>query len=107
MSEQEEGGNETQPEVAASTKAQMDEFAEKFEQSEFMLVSQTTSGTISVDAWLIDSGASSHMTGAREVFESFTESDSDLYVELGMGTKHAVQGSGTVPFRMESGGILQ
>jgi hypothetical protein len=47
------------------------------------------------------------MTGARELFESFTESDSDMYVELGMGTKHAVKGSGTVPFQMESGGVLR
>jgi hypothetical protein len=47
------------------------------------------------------------MTGAREVFESFTKSDSDLYVELGMGTKHVVQGCGTVSFQMESSGILQ
>jgi hypothetical protein len=40
--------------------------------------------------WLVDSGATCHMTGARELIESFTESDSDLYVELGMDTKHAV-----------------
>jgi hypothetical protein len=31
MVEQEERGNETQPEVAAPSKAQMNEFAEKFE----------------------------------------------------------------------------
>jgi hypothetical protein len=84
------GGNETQLEVVASTKAQMDEFSKKFEQSELLLVSQTTLGTISVGAWLIDSGATCHMTGAREVFEKFTMSDSDMYVEFGMGTKHAV-----------------
>lgn len=98
--------NETQPEVAASTKAQMDEFAKKFEQLELLLVSQTTLGTITIDA-LIDSGAICHMTGTQEVFKSFTESDSDLYVELGMGTKHAVQGSGTMPFWMESEGMLR
>jgi hypothetical protein len=65
---------------------------------EFLLVS-ALSGTVSGSGtWLVDSGATCHMTGARELFESFTESDSDLYVELGMGTKHAVQGSGTVSF---------
>jgi hypothetical protein len=64
-------------------------------------------GTISADAWLIDCGASCHMTGAGEVFESFTESNSDMYVELGMGTKHAVQGSRTMPFWMELEGILR
>jgi hypothetical protein len=47
------------------------------------------------------------MTGARELFESFIESDSDMHVELGMGTKHAVKGSGTIPFQMELGGVLR
>jgi hypothetical protein len=55
----------------------------------------------------VDSGASYHMTGARELFKSFIESDSDLYVELSMGTKHAMQGSRTVSFRMESGDVLR
>jgi hypothetical protein len=58
------GGNETQPYVVALEKAQMDEFAKKFEQSELLLVSQTTLGTISHDAWLIDSESRCHMTGA-------------------------------------------
>jgi hypothetical protein len=47
------------------------------------------------------------MTGAREVFESFTKFDLDLYVELGMGTKNAMHEFGTMPFQMESGGILR
>jgi len=64
-------------------------------------------GTISVGTWLIDSGTICHMTAAWDLFESFTESDSDLYVELGMGTKHAMQGSGTLSFRMESGDVLR
>jgi hypothetical protein len=57
------------------------------------------SGAVSASGtWFVDSGATCHMTGARELFESFTESDLDMYVELGMGTKHAVQGSGTMSF---------
>jgi hypothetical protein len=60
------GGNGTQQEVVASAKAQVDEFAKKFE-NEFLLVSHLSSGTISVGAWLIDSGATCHMTGARGV----------------------------------------
>jgi hypothetical protein len=46
------------------------------------------------------------MTGAQELFESFIESDSNVHVELGMDTKHAVKGSETVSFRMESAGVL-
>jgi hypothetical protein len=64
----------------------VDEFAKKFEQTKFLLVSQTSLGTITASAQLIDSGATCHMTGARELFEIFTESDSDMHVELGMGT---------------------
>jgi hypothetical protein len=44
---------------------------------------------------------------STELFESFTTSDSDVHVDLGVATKHAVKGSGTVPFQMESGGILR
>ena len=96
------GGNETQLDVVVLAKAQMDEFPKKFEQLELLLVSQITLGTISVDASLIDSGASCHLIGARELFESFTELDSDMHLELGMTTKHAVKGSGIVPFWMET-----
>jgi hypothetical protein len=42
-----------------------------------------------------------------ELFDSFTETGSDLCVELGMGTKHAVRGSGTMSFWMESGDVLR
>jgi hypothetical protein len=37
---------------------------------------------------------------------STTETGSNLCVELGMGTKHAVQGSGTVSFWLESREVL-
>ena len=87
-----------QPKVVASTKAQMDEFAKKFEQTKLLLVSQTSLGTISIGAWLIDSGATCHIIGARELFEIFTESNSYVHVELGMGTMHKVKGSGAIPF---------
>jgi hypothetical protein len=75
---------------------EVDEVADKFQRE--LLVS-SLSGTVSGSGtWLVDSGATCHMERARELFESFTESDSYMYVELGMGTKHAVQGSGTVVF---------
>jgi hypothetical protein len=47
------------------------------------------------------------MIGAQELFESFTESNLDLYVELSMGTKHAMQGSRTVSFWMDLGDVLR
>ena len=42
------------------------------------------------------------MTGSRELFDTFTETRSDLCVELGMRVKHAVRGYGIVSFRLES-----
>jgi len=41
------------------------------------------------------------------VFERFTESDSEMHVEFGMVTKHAMKGYGTFPLQMESRGILR
>jgi hypothetical protein len=40
------------------------------------------------------------------VFESLTKWDSDLHVRTGEQSQHAVKGVGTVPFRMELGGVL-
>jgi hypothetical protein len=86
--------------------AKVDEVSYRL-QRDFVLVS-AISRTISGDgAWLVDSGAPCHMTGARELFKSFTDFDSDMCVELGMGTKHAVHGSGIVQFWMESGDVLK
>jgi hypothetical protein len=44
---------------------------------------------------------------SRELFENFTKTGSYLVVEIGMGTKHAVQGSNIVSFQMESGEVLR
>jgi hypothetical protein len=93
-----------QHEVASTTEE--DEFAKRFE-DEVCLVSQLSTGTLPASVWLIDSGATCHMTRARELFESFTTSDSNVHVDLGVATKHVVKGSGTMPFWMESGGVLR
>jgi hypothetical protein len=44
--------------------------------------------------------------GAQNLFKSFIESDSDMYMELGMKTRHVVQRFGIVVFQMESGDVL-
>jgi hypothetical protein len=84
----------------------VDEVADRL-QREFLLVSALSNTISGSGTWFVDSGATCHMTGARDLFKSFTESDSHMYVKLGMGTKHAVQGSRTVSFRMESGDVLR
>jgi hypothetical protein len=47
------------------------------------------------------------MTTTRDLFESFKEPDPCMYMELGMETRHVIQGSGTVVFRMESVDVLR
>jgi hypothetical protein len=81
------GGNGTQSKVVVLAKAHVDEFSKKFEY-EFLLVSHLSLGTISVGAWLLDNGATCHMTEARKMFESFIDSNSNVHVELGVGTKY-------------------
>jgi hypothetical protein len=91
-------------EQASTTK--VDEVADRF-QREILLVSSLSGTVSSRERWLVDSGAYFHMTGARELFDTLTETGSDLCVELGMGAKHSVRGSSIVSFRLESGEILR
>jgi hypothetical protein len=74
---------------------------------ECSLVSALT-GTItdSSDSWLVDSGASRHMTGYRNSLKSLTEKNSSLQVELGDNARYAVKGVGTTSFQLESGNSL-
>jgi hypothetical protein len=47
------------------------------------------------------------MMGTHELFTSWSETDSDLHVELGTHAKCGVEGVGTVRFQLESGGSLE
>ena len=48
--------------------------------------------------WFVDSGASRHMTGAREQFTQFSEEALNLEVELGDNRIVRAVGVGTVSF---------
>jgi hypothetical protein len=71
---------------------------------EFFFIS-SLSGTIptSSDIWLIDSGASRHMTGYREHLTDLVEKDSRLHVVLGDDARYTVKGSGATSFQLDSG----
>lgn len=75
--------------VVTSVEAWVEEFARMFEM-EFTLMS------ILVGPWLLDSGATHHMIGAWELFDSLTDWDSKMHVEFGVDTKHVLKGVGTV-----------
>jgi hypothetical protein len=66
---------------------------------EFFFIS-ALSGTIptSSDIWLINSGASRHMTGYREHLTNLVEKDSQLHVVLGDDASYTVKGSRTISF---------
>ena len=52
--------------------------------------------------WYIDSGASSHMTGAREMFSELSQAETDVEVVLGDDLVVSAVGRGTITFQRES-----
>lgn len=77
--------------------------AKESSDEEFVFVSALT-GTITQgsDAWLVDSGASKHLTHYRGSLTGVTEKDSSLQMELGDNSKHAVKGVGEASYKLES-----
>jgi hypothetical protein len=71
---------------------------------EFFFIS-ALSGTIptSNNIWLIDSGASRHMTGYREHLTKLVEKDSRLHVVLGDDARYFLKGSRTTSLQLDSG----
>lgn len=59
----------------------VEDFASTFER-EFSLIACLSACSRSSRDWYIDSGASTHMTGVREVLSEITERDIDVEVEL-------------------------
>jgi hypothetical protein len=59
------------------------------------------------DIWLIDSGASRHMTGYREHLNDLVEKESHLHVVLGDNARYTVKGVGSSSFQLNSDILLQ
>lgn len=66
-------------------------------------------GTVPTDSniWLIDSGASKHMTGYREHLIDLVEKESCLHVVLGDNARYTVKGVGSSTFQLDSDIPLQ
>jgi hypothetical protein len=77
------------------------------EEEDFAMISHFSQGTINEDGWYVDSGATKHMTGSQEVFETLAEWDSKLHMVLGDKSQLEIRGSGVVPFRMETGHVMR
>ena len=69
-----------------------------------MLIS-ALAGTVSHGSndWLIDSGASKHMTGFKESFINLSEHESPHKVKLGDDYQYPIKGSGESSYNLESG----
>ncbi|KAG5460218.1 MAG: hypothetical protein BJ554DRAFT_7759, partial [Olpidium bornovanus] len=63
----------------------------------------TIEGRCLEDEWIVDSGASCHMSGNRRYFTSFIPLDSQAAVELGDNTQLGVEGHGAVHLALKSG----
>ena len=70
-------------------------------QREFSLVTEHSYSASASNTWYIDSGASSHMTGAREMFSDISQAETDVEVVLGDESVVRVGGCGTIKFQRE------
>jgi hypothetical protein len=53
------------------------------------------------NTWLIDSGASKHITGLRNHLTHFIEKETDLHVVLGDDVRYYMRGIGTCTFQLD------
>ena len=51
--------------------------------------------------WYLDSGASFHMTGEKELFSKMESKDLKMHIEMGDEGKYSVPGVGTITFHRE------
>jgi hypothetical protein len=70
---------------------------------DYVLIS-SLSGSVShgEDTWIIDSGASNHMTGEREIFSSLTDKNFPWKVTLGDDYQYPIKGLGDSNYKLDS-----
>ena len=96
--------NRKKKQVVASI--DLEEFSSQFDR-EFSLIACLSSCSGLSRVWYIDSGASTHMSGVREVFSELTKREIDVEVELGDDRVVKAVGRGTVAFQRESQPLLR
>ena len=60
-----------------------------------------------MDVWLIDSGASRHITGFKEALSDMVEKDTNLEIILGYNATYPMKGTGTVTLHLSQGQVLR
>jgi hypothetical protein len=73
---------------------------------EFSLIACMASSALG-SMWYLDSGASFHMTGDKEIFNDLEEKDLKMHIEMGDDGRYSVTGIGTITFQRESGKPFQ
>ena len=76
--------------------------------NEFILVSALSAASPldTMDVWLIDSGASRHITTFKEALSDMVEKDTNLEIILGANATYPVKGTGTVTLHLSQGQVL-
>eukprot|EP00253_Pinus_taeda_P030949 PITA_30949 len=78
--------------------------ASQFEM-DFSLIARMVSSSMGC-VWYLDSGASFHMSGDKNLFSTLKEKDLEIWIEMGDDGKYCVSGRGTIMFQREHGSPL-
>lgn len=74
---------------------------------DYLLVSALSGNIVNnKDSWLVDSRASRHMTGYKEILSDFRIKNFSVQVELRNEASYAIKGTGSVKFQLECGIVL-
>jgi hypothetical protein len=73
---------------------------------DFSLISCMASSALG-SMWYLDSGASFHMTGDKEIFSDLEERDIKMHIEMGDNGRYSATRIGTITFQRESGKPFQ
>ena len=82
----------------ASGFAASETLASQFE-LDFSLIACSAMGSV----WYLDSDASFHMTGDKELFSILEEKDIHMHIEMGNDGRYSATGIGTLTFQRHSG----
>ena len=92
----------TSEEEEPKNKKNAKSFKEEESRREYYLISALSrSITNSANSWLVDSGASKHMTGFREALTSYKKKKFTTQVELGDDTTYKIEGVGSTSLQLD------
>jgi hypothetical protein len=72
----------------------------------FSLISCMASSSLG-SVWYLDSGASFHMTGDKDLFSDLEEKDPKIHIEMGGDGRYSAIGIGAITFQRDSGKPFQ